>query len=273
MDNAAAIRETPLQSIVRCVALWGALVRNSFVRQLEFRADFAGRIVVEFVWLASQLLTFVAAYRFTDNLAGWNRAEMGFFLGSLITIDGLYTIFLYPNQNKFGSLLRNGQLDFYLLYPLPTVFLAFFRFVNVHGVINVALGVALLVWQLSTATLSVNWILWGIYMLLGTLTVACVGIFVTTLGFWTTQTTNLVWFFFELYRLGFRPENFYRPWMRRFLLSVFPAAFFFSIPAQISLGKLGGAWLLYPWLVAGACVALVAILWKRGIQRYEGALS
>lgn len=259
--------------LLRCFGLWGALVRNSFVRQLEFRADFIGRIAVEAVWIASQVLTYVAAFRHSETLGGWTKPEIGFFLGSLIILDGVYTIFLYPNQNKFGSLLRNGQFDFYLLYPLPAIFLSFFRFVNVHGIINVSLGVALLAWQLSTHPLHVNWFLWALYLPLGTLTVACLGIFVTTLGFWTTQTTNLVWCFFELYRLGFRPESFYNPWMRRFLLSVFPAAFFFSIPTQLALGKLGGWWLIFPWLITGASIAAVLLLWRTGVKRYEGALS
>jgi ABC-2 type transport system permease protein len=265
--------ESAWATLARCLLLWGALVRNSLVRQLEFRANFVGRIAVEAIWMAAQVLTYLAAYRYAETLAGWNRAEMTVFLASLIISDGLFTILIYPNQNKFGQLLRTGQFDFYLLYPLPALFLSFFRFVNVHGLINVALGAGLLAWQMAVDPVALNWALWLLYLGLGFVAITCITIAVTAIGFWTTQTTNLVWLFFEIYRLGFRPENFYAPWMRRFLLSVFPAAFFFSVPVQLALGKLGGTWFAYPWLVTGATLAAVAWIWKRGLRLYEGALS
>lgn len=262
-----------LATLARCFAIWGALVRNSFVRSLEFRLEFVGRAVVEVVWMGSQILTFQAPFRYAADLGGWTPSEMWFFIGTLLAFDGLYVTFMHPNQNQFGALLRNGQFDFYLIYPLPSLFLALFRFVNVHGIINVALGLGLTVWAATRPDIHVNVALWLLYGLLGMGVVAGLAMLVTTIGFWTIQNANLMWFFFELYRLGFRPESFYASWLRRILLSIFPAAFFFSVPVQLALGKLGGFWFVWPWLLVGVLMSLVAVTWRAGLKRYEGALS
>jgi ABC-2 type transport system permease protein len=202
--------------------------------------------------------------------------EIYFFVGSLYLLDGSFMFFLSENQNRFGELVRNGLFDFYLLRPVSAFFISSLRYLNLSGVVNLSAGLILCVYSLGSGELSITgsgMLLWMLYLAVGFGLLTCLLMGVCALAFWVIQTRNLHWLFFELYRLGWRPENLYPTWIKRFLLGVFPAAFLVSIPVQLGLGKLDGIWFVYPWLWLGLTVWALKILWKRGLARYEGALS
>ena len=267
----------PADNFFRYLKLWLDLARNSLLRQLEFKIDFAGRLSIELVWIGTQLIFFKSTFQFLQSLAGWSVSEIWFFVGSLIFVDGLMMGFFHDNQNRFGQVIRLGLLDFYLLYPVSSRFLANLRFVNVISLINMFIACGILGWASHLPGLHLDftaWLLWFVYMILGAVLIGSLGIIIASLAFWTTQTSNLMWLFYELYRLGHRPESLYAPWLRRLLIGVFPAAFFISIPVQIALGKVHGiAWYLAPFLWTAAALWASRWVWKLGLKRYESAMS
>jgi ABC-2 type transport system permease protein len=261
---------------MRYIKLWLSLAKNNLIRQTEFKANLFGRLILEFVWIGSQVLFFKAALTFAPNLAGWTEPEIWFFVGSLFLVDGLLMVFFHENQSNFGQMIKLGQFDFYLLYPASSAFLANFRFVNVVSIINVIIAISIVIWASTLSGIDMNflsWLVWAIYITLGTSLVILFGILICSTSFWTTESANLVWLFHELYRLGFRPEGIYHPWLKRLLMSVFPAAFFISIPVQLSIGKLGGWWFVYPFVVFIILFFLVNSIWRRGVKNFEGAFS
>jgi ABC-2 type transport system permease protein len=172
--------------------------------------------------------------------------------------------------------VRGGLFDFYLLRPMSAFFMACFRHLNVAGFVNFTSGIVLSAWAISSGELPLTaWdvALWLVYLLVGFGILVCLLMGVCCMAFWVTQTSNLNWLFFELYRLGWRPENLYPPWIRRFLWVAFPAAFLISVPVQLALGKLSGAWYFYPWVWLVVMIAVMRFVWKKGVARYEGALS
>ena len=261
-------------NFIRYFSIWIALAKNSFVRQLEFKVNFIGRATVEIVWILTQVLFFKAVFGQTTSLAGWTQSEMALFVAVLILVDGLLMLAFHDNQIQSGAMIRDGTLDVQLLRPISSLFLVNFRLVNVTSTVNVACGLFLLVKALMGLHLGLSALVTLlIYSLVGFVTIVSLGVFVVAIGFWTIQNANLVWLFYELYRLGFRPESLYTQWIRRLLLSVFPAAFFVSIPVQLALGKISGIWYLWPWVIAGLSMLVAATIWNKGIKKYEGALS
>lgn len=265
-----------MKQILTYISLWFAFAKNSFIRQLEFKINLIGRFVTELIWLAGQLLFFKAVFLQVPAFAGWTESEIYFFVGSLYLVDGAFMLLLSENQRHFGELVRNGLFDFYLLRPMSAFFMACFRHLNLAGLINLSGGIAVSLWALTRPDLSLTptqIAVWLVYLGVGFGLLVCLLMGICCLAFWVTQTANLNWLFFELYRLGWRPENLYPLWMRRFLWAVFPAAFLVSIPVQLSLSKLSGAWWIYPWVWLFVAVTLLRQMWKRGVARYEGALS
>ncbi len=262
---------------MKYLRLWISFLKNSLIRQLEYKANFLGRLFIEFFWVATQILFFKAIFLQVNSFAGWNEGEIYFFVGCLYVVDGLHVTLMSENQNKFGSLIRNGMFDFYLLRPVSSFFMSCFRFVNLPGMMNLSAAVLLLSYSLNQELVSVSWphlILLFAHLIAGLSLLFCLSISASAIAFWATQVQNMNWLFYELYRLGWRPENLYPNWIKRMLLGVFPAAFFVSVPAQIALGKLQGPlWMMAPfaWLAIG--ILLASIMWKKGLKRYEGALS
>src|SRR5690606_30023362 len=143
-------------------------------------------------------------------------------------------------------------------------FTACFRYLNLSGAINLSAGAILSVYALSSGELhmgATDVLTWLLYLAVGFGLLTCLLMSVCTLAFWVIQTRNLAWLFFEVYRLGWRPEVLYPTWIRRFLLGVFPAAFLVSVPVQLGLGKLSGAWFAYPWIWLLLSALALRALW------------
>ncbi|MBS1983611.1 MAG: ABC-2 family transporter protein [Bdellovibrionales bacterium] len=263
-----------VKTIQRYARLWLSLCRNTLAREMEFKINFVGRSVTEVVWVGTQVIFFSTALRFTPNIGNLVGPEVWLFLGSIFVVDGLFMLFLYDNQLGFGRMIRSGLMDFHLLRPVSAVFLANFRQVNIVSLTNFSSGVAISLWALAQLHLDFwHLLVWVVYVALGFVLVGSLSVLVVSTAFWTTQTSNLNWLFFELYRLGWRPETLYDAWLRRLLLCVFPAAFFVSIPVQLAVGKVSGIWFLLPWIPVTLLLLLTRYIWKRGLRRYEGALS
>lgn len=265
-----------LRSLSRYAKLWLGFFKNSLIRQLEYKTNFIGQLITEVVWITTQLIFFKAIFLQVDSFAGWNESEIYFFVGSLYLVDGLHVTLISKNQNTFGSLIRNGLFDFYLLRPVSAYFMSLFRYVNIPGFVNLISAILIVAYSLSL-DLSISagaMALWLVHIFLGFMLLACLGSFACSMAFWATQVANLNWLFYELYRLGWRPESLYPNIVRRFLLGVFPAAFFISIPSQIALGKIDGLlWNLAPFGWVAIAALATNFVWRKGIVRYEGALS
>lgn len=258
----------------RYPAIWLKLFRYAFVRELEFKSNFVGRIFIEMVWIFTQVVFFGVVNAQVGHLGNLRGDEIWLFTGSIFFVDGLFMMFLHDNQKDFGSMVGGGLLDYHLTRPLSALFLACFRNVNTISLFNILVATSIVVWSGVRLHLdALAWVTWFACILLGFGLILCLTIATCAISFWTTRSANLVWLMFELYRLGWRPESLYAPWMRRLLIVVFPAAFFISIPVQLSLGRLGPEWIAYTLLAVTIAGGLTATLWVRGLRRYEGAMS
>jgi ABC-2 type transport system permease protein len=266
-----------VEAFSRYMKLWFVMAKNCFIRQSEFKINLLGRLSIEFVWIAIQFIFFKSTFRFVTKLGSWSESDIWFFVASLIFADGLFMLLIQDNLARFGQIIRLGLLDFYLLYPASSLFLSTFRFVNVISFVNMTCAIAILFWLHFKEHLAIGimgWMIWAFYTLVGVVLIGIFAVLVSSVAFWTTQSSNLIWLFYELYRLGHRPEDLYSKWMRRLLLSVFPAAFFISIPVQLALGKLTGiAWYLAPLMVLTFLLLIVRRVWSNGVKRYEGAMG
>jgi len=253
--------------------LWLAFFKNCFQRELEFKAQFFGKITVELFFLFSQVLTFVAFFSASPKLGSWTFSEIQLFLGSLFVIDGFFMLLTHDNMNKFNSYIKLGELDFHLLRPVNSLFMSLFRFCNFVGFINLAFGIALL-YLSGKISFSTNTLLLFYHYIIGFLIVFSLNIIVCSVTFWTQQATSLVWLFAEFYQFSFRPDELYPSIVRKIILFVFPAAFIVSVPVKLYLGKIDGTlWHSLPTVVALVFLAASIGIWKLSLKKYEGVMA
>jgi len=257
--------------------LWINLYKNTLQRALEYRTNFLGRGFVEVLWVSSQVLFVYSIAGNNTSIAGWETTELLLFFGFMTLVDALFMLFIHDNLREFEGLLREGTFDFHLLRPVNSIFLSTMRFPNSVSIINLiyASGIILYACSKLTSSLSAaNMSIGLLYLAIGFGLVFALNVFIMSLGFWMTRTNVLVWLFFEFYRLSFRPDDFYFSWLRRILFTIFPAAFFISVPVKIFLGKDLHPWLwIGPWLLLLVGIWVARTAWHKGIKNYEGALS
>jgi ABC-2 type transport system permease protein len=97
--------------------------------------------------------------------------------------------------------------------------------------------------------------------------------FFASLSMFFTRAENLQYLWYQIYRLGMRPDVFYRPWLKFIVLTVLPAAMIASVPVRALLELFNC--LLYLWAIVLSlgCIWLTTIHWRRALRSYTSASS
>jgi ABC-2 type transport system permease protein len=82
----------------RYLRLWRRFVIMAFVREAEYRVNFAVSVLEGIAQLALALLTFALLYRYTDTVAGWSADEALMLVGVYRAMDGLLALQVAPNM-------------------------------------------------------------------------------------------------------------------------------------------------------------------------------
>src|SRR5213082_789120 len=133
-------------TLKRYLKIYGALWKNSVVREMGFKTNFLLWIVVEMLWFALQLSFFVVIYSHTDRIGTWTKWQVVMLLGASHFIQQIFTAIFLTNCTQLSEFIRTGKLDFMLLLPVNTRFLISFRQVDLGGFVNAASAVALMVY-------------------------------------------------------------------------------------------------------------------------------
>src|ERR1043165_1033408 len=133
-------------SLRRYASIYGALWRNSVVREMQFKTNFVLWIIVELLWFALQLTFITVIYSHTDHIGDWTKWEVVLLIGTSNFIQQLFTSIFLSNLVQLSELVRTGKLDFMLLLPVNTRFLVSLRQVDLGGFVNAGTAMAVMVY-------------------------------------------------------------------------------------------------------------------------------
>jgi ABC-2 type transport system permease protein len=252
----------------RCL---GAHLRST----LEYEADFwimsvsavlAQGVGVVFLW---------AIFRSIPQINGWQFWDVAMVYALVVLSEGLSVLFA-QGAWTMAVTVNLGGFDALLLRPFSPLLQVLSSEIGMNGLGNVALGGALL--GVSAAHVDVSWTpaTIGLFVVL-VISAALVKVGLNTAtnaaAFWIKTPWSMFAFsmhtFGELARF---PITIYGIGVRLALSVVLPYAFMSYFPAQAVLTKGTAHWLgLLTPLVAVWCLALGAIVFRRGMLRYESA--
>lgn len=263
-----------MRKLRKYLGLYAAFFRASLTADLEFRSNFAIRIVTDIFWYLAQIMSFELLFNFTGHIGDWTRAEMRIFLGVLFVVDGVTMVILQINMDSLGESVRKGTLDLLLTKPVNSQFMISLQKVSTAHLGNLTLAVAWLAWALLSSGQGVGWRLLSLCV-----TVPCgVVIFYGFRFLFAAGTViftaagNLQYLFYHFYRLGMRPDTIYSPWLKYTVLTLLPMGLIASVPARIVLGT-GSLWLSL-WCVGLAALSLWVSTWVwRFALRYYASVS
>jgi ABC-2 type transport system permease protein len=256
--------------------IWLACARYSVVRTMMFRFDFIMWSLVEFFWMAVNILLVAVIYNHTDSVAGWSENEMLLLVGTSMLIQRLLMGFFWSNLFELGRNIRTGHLDFFLAQPGNPLFMVSTRKIDLDGLLNVFVALAVIAYaarnlglapDLSDLALYVGTIGCGLLINYGALLI------IVSLTFWIIGNQGVEGGYFTLFEFSRLPREAFRGVANVVFVWILPVVIVSNVPARALIGGLTPAALAGLFAVTTFWLALGVWVFSRGLRRYNSASS
>jgi ABC-2 type transport system permease protein len=243
---------------------------------MEFRVDFFFRIVMDLVYYGINIAFFKVLYSHTDVLGGWNESQIMVFVAVYLLVDAIYMTVFSSNMWWLPTLINKGDLDYYLVRPVNSIFMLSLREFAANSFVNLLMAVGIMVWALWQYTEPFDGfqlILLALLTCNGTILYYLLHMVFVIPVFWTHSGRGLGAVYITMAQFIERPDRLFSGAARFILLTVLPFSLMASFPAKLFLDG-------FDWLVLGHVLAvtvgfmfIVQILWRLGLNAYSSASS
>lgn len=255
--------------------IFKGIVRAGVVTDLEYRANLIARALGDFIWYAAQISIFEVLFHHTQRIGSWNLEQTRVFLGVLFVADAAYAVLFNDSLERFTDIVRRGDLDLLLAKPVNSQFMLSLQKFNSGMLTAFIFSCSWLFWSIAQLP-DFNWFrtLWLIALLpAGTITIYVTRFFISATAVIFTRSDNLQFLWYQIYRLGLRPDSIYVPWFKFVILTILPVGFVASVPARALLDppNIG----LFLWAIGWTLGLLFAShkFWKYALRHYTSASS
>ncbi len=261
---------------MRYVRLYAHFLRFSFVKAMEFRLDFFFRVGMDALWYAVQLLFFDILFLQTDTLMGWTPDQVRLFVASMFVSDAIHMTVFANNMWWFPIFVNRGDLDFYLVRPVSTLYFLSLRDFAANSFLNLLLAFGILIYMfaahggdISTGRL----VLYALGLGLGVLLHYILKLLFMLPVFWMHRADGLRTIWFGMGPFFHRPDSIYQGWIRRVLTSVIPLLLIVSFPVRILFDD--NPWAILGQMALTTCIAfaIMVAVWRIAVRSYSSASS
>jgi ABC-2 type transport system permease protein len=250
--------------------------KASAMADLEYRLNFVVKVGTDIIWYTAQLSVFEVLFSHTRSISGWTLESMRVFMGVLFVTDALWMMLFSENLDRLSDKVRRGDLDLLLVKPVNSQFMMSLQRMNPAYLLNFFLVLIWLLWSLVQLPDPIHW---GRVLLL-IITVPCslaisysMRFFFSATALIFTRAENINYVWYQIYRLGTRPDTIYPSWLRYTVLTIVPVGFLASVPARLILSTPD-----LPLLTASVGLAIFLVYlstryWKFALKFYSSASS
>lgn len=256
--------------------IWLASARYSMIRTLMFRADFLMWSLVEFFWMAVNLLLIAVIYRHTDSIAGWGKWEMLLLIGTAMLLQRLTMGLFWSNLFELGRNIRTGNFDFFLAQPGHPLFMVSTRKLDPDGLVNAVIAIAVILYAANELHLPLgiaNLLLFAGMILVSLVIHYSILLLVVSLSFWFIGNQGLEGSYFNVFEFSRLPKEAYRGIVSVVFVYGLPAVVASNVPAQVLIRGFHPLSLLWLIAVAAFWFSLALFVFNRGLRRYASASS
>jgi ABC-2 type transport system permease protein len=259
---------------VSWLRLFWAFARIGALDDLAYRSHFWVQAFESLVNLGSALGGVALVASRTDQLGGWQPAELVALVGVYFLLLGCVHLVIAPSLSRFIEDVRQGTLDFTLTKPEDAQLLVSISELRAWKLLDVALGAAVLLAalaQLSGSVGALRALAFALALLAGVAIVYGVWLALASTAFWFVRVENVLMIFYSLYSAGRWPVHIYPGWLRLALTAIVPVGIAVTVPAGALVGRLGSGSLAAALVLAVLCLVGSRWLFRRGLRRYSGA--
>lgn len=262
--------------MMRYGRLYLDFLRFSFSRAMAFRVDFFFRIFMDLVYYGINIAFFKVIYNHTSILGGWNEPQIMVFVGVFLVVDGIYMTVFSPNMWWLPTLINKGDLDFYLVRPVNSLFMLSLREFAANSFVNFLMAVAILAWALWRYPEPIDLpriTMLVVLILNGTFLYYLVHMAFLIPVFWTHSGRGLGTVYFTISRFLERPDALFSGFTRVILITLLPFGLMASFPARLFLDGFDWSVFLHLVIVTVGYFFMVLGLWRIGLGAYSSASS
>lgn len=238
--------------------------------------DFSFRILMDFIFYLVNIAFFKIIYLHTPLLAGFTEEQMMIFVASYLFLDSIIMTFLANNIWMLPIYINKGDLDYYLVRPVSTLFFLSLRDIAANSVVNIVAAFSILTWSFNKYSGNFNLFhifLYGLFLLLGLGLYFVVRMMFVIPVFWTHTSRGLDELFWGIEQCMQRPVDMFQGKFKRFLSSIIPLGLIVSYPVKILFSDKPGDLMIYMLLVTLFFGFIFSYLWKWGLRNYSSASS
>lgn len=242
---------------------------------IEYSADFWIGIAGATLTQVSGLVFISAIFSQVPEVEGWTAWEIAMLYAMALVPKGITELFC-DGPWMLRALVNSGQFDRLLVRPVPASLQVATQIASIHGLGQTGLGVVVFV--MASGRASVDWsvgkaIFLAMVLVSGTVMIGAINFLVNLIAFWEPSTeSSFPTLFSVMIDFAKFPLDIYNVLIRGLITVVIPYAFITYFPALVLLDKDASLrWLGYATpLVAAIVVAVTALLWRIGVNRYQG---
>jgi len=250
--------------------------KTTLQTKLEYRTDFFLGVGASLGLQAASLGTLWIVLNQTPTLAGWNGLQIGLLFGMTTAMQGLSEMFFNHIWYVPTYVVRGGQIDRLLVYPVKSLPFFLLTSPELHAFGNISGGVA--IYCFAAFKLGQPW--WAFALLPYWLICGCLihSSALTLCGamcfFIKGQRGQQYWVVNALLQSTRYPLGVFPNAMQILLLFIIPFGAANFLPAGWILGRASAfAALAVPALAAGLSTWVAFKVWDFGLSRYESTGS
>jgi ABC-2 type transport system permease protein len=262
----------------RYIEIYGIMLRNSLIREMNFKANFLLWLIVEVLWFCGQIVFFGIIFGAVDRIGDWTKWEVVLLVGTHQIIAQLFQAFFFMNVANIPELVRTGKLDPLLALPIDSQFAVSTKQFGLDSIVNALLGavvVTVSLVKLNVVPSASSAALYLVALLFGVAIHYSIMISLAAVSFWIVRAQGLVYGYFNFLQIARYPDSIF-PRAFQFIFSwIVPVIIVANIPARLLIKPLGEPVMLMLHLIVAAAAMLLfsRLFWRFALQRYSSASS
>lgn len=257
-------------------SLFWDYMKNYMKTRLSYRADFWVEVLSDLLFQVVNLMFILIVFRHTEQLGGWNEAQMLFVYGYFMVPYGIFSC-LFSLWGFTERYIVKGEMDRVLTRPAFHLAQLMLENLDPPALAGSVAGIAIMAASWQSAGFTFMWYDPFVFLLLvagSVMVYAGIYITFTALSFFTDAPTGILPLVWNIQNYGRYPVNIYNKLITILLTGILPFAFVGFYPAAYFLDRQGWGLvgLLTP-VVGGLFFAGAMWFWNFGVTRYRGAGS
>ena len=262
----------------RYLNIYWIMMRNSLIREMNFKANFILWMFVELLWFVGQIVFIQVLFSYVNKIGDWSKWEVVLLIGTHQLIGQIFQAFFYVNVANLPELVRTGKLDFMLLLPVDSQFAVSTRQFGLDNVVNALVGVGIVIFSLAKLGVVpgvMQILLYCMAIALGVSIHYSIMFFLSTMSFWIVRAQGLIYGYYNLFNVARYPDVVFHGLFKIIFSWVIPVIIVANIPSRILMRSLEQPSLLLLQLGGAAFLVVTGtrLFWQSALKRYSSASS